>query len=135
MTPREKFVRWLFDDVWSRGRTGDLGELLGPLTFHHGGASRRTDGAELAALIGRWREGFPDLEFSVMDLVEQGDLVAVRARLRGTHTGRWRDRPASGRRMDVDVAMFFRWEDDRIVEVWEVDDAARREAQLEGSSS
>ena len=80
----------------------------------------------LHALITNWRTGFPDLTFEVCDLVEQADLVAARARLRGTHIGR----PATGRRIDYDVAFFVRWEEDRLAEVWEVDDGARRERQL-----
>jgi len=104
--------------------------VLGGLTFHYAGTARQTNGDELAVIINRWRDGFPDLQFSVEDLIEQDDRVAVRARLQGTHLGPWRDLPASGRRMDIDIAMFFRWEQDQIVEIWEVDDAARRNDQL-----
>ena len=134
MSSRSSFVRWLFDERWSQGQTETLANLLGPLTFHYAGAARQINGEQLAAIIDRWREGFPDLQFSVEDLVEQDDLVAVRARLQGTHVGPWRDLPGSGRRVDIDVAMFFRWEEDQIVEIWEVDDAARRTEQLKGAS-
>lgn len=130
MSSRSSFVRWLFDEVWSQGHTEALRSRLGPLHFHHAGAVRQTDGSELAAIIERWREGFPDLSFSVEDLIEQGDRIAVRARLQGTHLGPWRELHATGRRMDIDVAMFFRFDEDRLVEVWEVDDAARRDRQL-----
>ena len=134
MSSRSSLVRWIFDEVWSQGQTDALGSLLGPLTFHYAGAARQTSGDELAGIINRWRAGFPDLRFAVEDLVEQEDRVAVRARLQGTHLGPWRDLPASGRRMDIDVAMFFRWEGDQIAEIWEVDDAARRDQQLRDPS-
>jgi predicted ester cyclase len=134
VSSRSSVVRWLFEEVWSQGETEALASRIGPLTFHYAGTARRTDGGELALIIDRWREGFPDLQFSVEDLIEQGDRVAVRARLQGTHLGPWRDLPASGRRMDIDVAMFFRWEQDQIVEIWEVDDAARRDQQLKDPS-
>lgn len=130
MRSREAFVRWVFDEVWSAGHTAPLGSEVTEVTFHHGGASRQADGHQLAAVIDRWREGFPDLRFEVQDLVEQHDLVAVRARLQGTHLGAWRDVAASGRTMDVDVMMFFRFNGDDLVEIWEVDDAARRDRQL-----
>ena len=134
MSSRSSLVRWLFDEAWSQGQTDAVGSLLGPLTFHYGGAARQTNGEELAGIIDRWRAGFPDLRFTVEDLVEQEDRVAVRARLQGTQLGPWRDLSASGRRMDIDVAMFFRWEGDQIVEIWEVDDAARRDQQLSDPS-
>jgi predicted ester cyclase len=134
VSSRSSVVRWLFEEVWSQGETEALASRIGPLTFHYAGTARRTDGGELALIIDRWREGFPDLQFSVEDLIEQGDRVAVRARLQGTHLGPWRDLPASGRRMDIDVALFFSWEQDQIVEIWEVDDAVRRDQQLKDPS-
>lgn len=130
MEAREALVRWLFDQAWSQGRTETLGERIGDLTFHYGGTERRTDGADLARLIQAWRTGFPDLRFEIHDLVVQGERAAVRARLRGTHEGQWRGIGPTGRTMDIDVMMFFRWDGQELVEVWEVDDAARRDEQL-----
>ena len=133
MSPPEApaaLVRWLFEYAWSQGETDRLDELIGELTFHYGGSAIVTDGGRLRGLIGQYREGFPDLRFEVADLIEQGELIAVRSRLRGTHLGTWRDLAATGREIDYDVAMFFRFEAGRLVEVWEVDDAARRDRQL-----
>lgn len=124
------FVRWLFASAWSEGETDSLGERIGEVTFHYGGSAVATDGDRLRTLIGQYREGFPDLRFEVEDLIEQGDRIAVRARLRGTHLGTWRDLAPTGREVDIDVAMFFRFEGERLIEVWEVDDAARRDRQL-----
>lgn len=130
MGARAAFVRWLFDEVWSQGRTEGLGDEVGALTFHYGGTARQTDGEDLRTLVDSYRAGFPDLTLEVEDIVEDTDRVAVRVRMRGTHLGTWRDRPATGRSIDLDVAFFLRFEDDRLVEVWEVDDAARRDRQL-----
>ena len=105
-------------------------EEVGDVVFHYGNDARSTDGRALADVIDRWRRGFPDLRFAVEDLVEGSDLVAVRARLQGTHLGPWRDVPATGQQIDVAVMMFFRWKDDRVVEIWEVDDAQARDRQL-----
>lgn len=130
MGAKAAFIRSLFDEAWSQGRTETLTESVGELTFHYGGNATSTDGAALAKVIRSYRTGFPDLRFEVEDLIEDGDTVAVRARLRGTHEGPWRDLPATGRTIEYDVAMFFRFDGDRLVEVWEVDDAARRDRQL-----
>ncbi|MEX2550277.1 MAG: ester cyclase [Nitriliruptoraceae bacterium] len=123
-------VRWLFAAAWSDGETGSLPERVGAVTFHYGGSARETDGRALQDLITAYREAFPDLRFVVEDLVERGDRVAVRCRFTGTHRGRWRGFEPTGRTVDFDVAMFFRFEGGRLVEVWEVDDAARRDRQL-----
>jgi predicted ester cyclase len=130
MPRHEHVVRWLFDDVWSRGRTAALRDQVGEGTFRYGGAARPTDGVALAPVVDDWRRGFPDLRFDIEELVESGDRVAVRAQLRGTHEGEWRGHAPTGRRMDVDVMGFFRFDADCLVEIWEVDDAARRDRQL-----
>lgn len=132
MGARAEFIEWLFDDVWSQGRTEGLGDRIGALTFNYGGTARQTDGDDLRALVDSYRTGFPDLTMDVEDVIEDGDRAAVRIRMRGTHLGTWRDRPATGRSIDLDVAFFLRFEGDRLVEVWEVDDAARRDRQLDG---
>lgn len=123
-------MRWLFDAVWSQGQTDQLAQRVGEVTFHHSGAARRTDGRSLGVVVEQYRQAFPDLRFEVEDLVEQADRVAARLRLRGTHRGAWRELEATGRSIDIDVMMFFRFEDDRLVEIWEVDDRLRREEQL-----
>lgn len=130
MGTHEDLVRWLFDAVWSQGRTDGLDEAIGDVAFHYAGVARATDGRALRELVDAYRLGFPDLRFDVQDLVTEDDRVAARLRLRGTHRGTWRGIPATGRSVDIDVMMMFRFEGDRLVEVWEVDDALRLDRQL-----
>lgn len=124
-------VRWLFEAVWSRGETDDLDQRLGVHTFHYRDNTVDLDPARLAAVVDGWRTGFPDLEFQVIDLVAEGDMVATRCRLTGTHRGLWRDREPSGRAVDMAVMMFFRFDETGLVEAWELDDMAALEAQLD----
>lgn len=130
MDARVEFIRATFEEAWSRGRSAFLEDEVGDVLFHHGGERRLVNGRELRSVIESWRAGFPDLEFTVEDLIGQGERVAVRARLRGTHEGTWRGVPATGRKVDIAVMMFFRFEQERLVEIWEVDDALRRDRQL-----
>jgi predicted ester cyclase len=130
MSSRTRFVEWLFGTVWTQGETDAVDQEISELTFHYGDTRRRMDGAALREVIERWRTGFPDLRVDVEDVVEQDDRVALRARLRGTHLGPWRDLEATGRSIDMEVMMFLRWQDDRLVEVWELDDAPGRDRQL-----
>lgn len=123
-------VRWLFDAVWSRGETDDLTQRLGTHTFHYRDRVMALGPSDLAELIDGWRTGFPDLEFRIVDLVADGDLVATRCRLTGTHLGPWRGREPTGRAVDMGVMMFFRFDQTGLVEAWELDDMTALEAQL-----
>ncbi len=80
-------VRWLFAAAGDGRETGPLPMRVGPVTLHDSVGSRVTDGRALQELIEPYREGFSDLRFHVEDLLEQGDLMAARCRVIGTHRG------------------------------------------------
>lgn len=124
-------VQWLFEAVWSRGETDDLAQRLGPHTFHHRDSTMELGPSEFADLVDGWRTGLPDLEFRIVDLVADGDLVATRCRLTGTHLGPLRGREPTGHAVDMGVMMFFRFDETGLVEAWELDDMAALEAQLD----
>jgi len=66
----------------------------------------------------------------LLDLIQEGDLVAARVRYSGTHRGTWFGIPPTGRSIEVDEMMFFRFESGRLVEAWEVDDQLTMRTQL-----
>ncbi len=61
---------------------------------------------------------FPDLQQSIEDIFAQGDRVAVRVMLRGTHKGPFSGVPATGRQVNVRAAIIFRMSQNAITEVW-----------------
>jgi hypothetical protein len=94
-------VREIFDRVWNRGDFDGLdSRLVERVVFHYRRSTRTLEPDDLAALVTAWREAFPDLRFSIEDLVEDGDRVAARLTHSGTHRGRFRvwSRPEDGSR-------------------------------------
>jgi len=78
-----------------------------------------------------WREGaamfrgaFPDLHAEIEDIFGAGDRVAVRLRMRGTHTGDYLGMPATGRSISYVSHEFYRIEDGLIAEEWICSDLA-----------
>lgn len=63
-------------------------------------------------------EALPDLTVEVQLMVAEGDLVAVRSIMRGTHRGELMGVPPSGRRVAIDGIDILRVVDGRIVEHW-----------------
>lgn len=62
--------------------------------------------------------GVPDSVQEIREIFGQGDLVAVRARYRGTQTGPMGTFPPSGRKVDLPFHAILRLEQGRIAEIW-----------------
>lgn len=66
----------------------------------------------------RLREAFPDAQATLEDIVAEGDRVAYRLTLRGTHRGAFLGVPATEKRVTVSFTAIVRIEDGKIAEEW-----------------
>ena len=64
------------------------------------------------------RAAFPDLSVTVEDVVAEGDRVATRVIMRGTHQGEFQGISPTGKRVEVRAMDMFRISDGKIVEHW-----------------
>ena len=55
----------------------------------------------LFAAVAKMRAAFPDLEYTIEDMVAEGDKVAASIVMRGTHLGEFMGIPATGKRVTV----------------------------------
>jgi predicted ester cyclase len=72
----------------------------------------------------------PDLRFDVALVVANPPYLAARLEFDCTPKGRFLDLPVNGRRVRFFENLFYRFEADRIAEVWSIVDKAAIEAQL-----
>lgn len=79
-----------------------------------------------------YRTAFPDLEPRIEDTVSEGDKIAVRLRLRGTHEGSVFGVEPTGRRVEVARMVLHHVDDGRIVETGIVEDTLGLLQQLGG---
>lgn len=64
------------------------------------------------------REGFPDLNIAVEDVMAEEDRVAARVTMRGTHLGEFQGIAPTGKRVEVRAIDMFRIREGKIVEHW-----------------
>jgi len=82
--------------------------------------------AHLKDVIATLRTAFPDLHFDVHELVGEGDTVACRSTMTGTHQGPLRigpmaGLPVNGARVEVPHMHFFHYgADGRVTDLWHV---------------
>ena len=56
---------------------------------------------------------FPDIHFDLKNIVIGPQGVFEEAHATGTHKGLWRNQPATQRRVEFDVVIFFPWDPTR----------------------
>jgi steroid delta-isomerase-like uncharacterized protein len=64
------------------------------------------------------RAAFPDLSVTVENVVAEGDRVATRVIMRGTHRGEFQGIAPTGKRVEVRAMDMFRISEGKIVEHW-----------------
>lgn len=65
-----------------------------------------------------FRRSFDDMDWTVHNLVAEGDHVSARWEIAATHCGEFAGVPATGRRVRFDGMVLYRLADNRIAETW-----------------
>jgi NTE family protein len=119
----EDLVRTLVSDVWSDGDRTALATVLDEDSRLYLDAATDLVGRDAYwAFVARYREAFPDLELGIEDAVSEGDKIACRLRLRGTHEGSFMNVAPTGERVDATRMAIYHVDDGRIVETGIVED-------------
>ena len=77
-----------------------------------------------------FRSAIPDLRIVVEDMIAEGDKVAVRYTLEGTHEGELFGVPPTGQRLGIKSISVERVSDGKIIEHWRVTDSLDMMQQL-----
>ena len=74
--------------------------------------------------------GFPDYQTIIDDMIAEGDQVAARIKMTGTHSGEFMGIPPTGRRISFTGIYFARIAGGKIVEHWGEEDGVSLLQQL-----
>ena len=105
----KQLVRNLYESINS-GRIDDIKALLNKDL--EGGSE------QFVANITSLREGFPDIRFTIEDLIAEGDRVAVRWEWTATHTGTFRGIAPTNKRVENSGIAIYQFRDGRIIRSW-----------------
>lgn len=113
----------MVDEVVNQGKFEVVDELFDPSYVDHSAPPGAPPGLEgVKAVFGMFRAGFPDVHFTVDDMVADGDVVATLVHGEGTNTGPFMGMPPSNQHARWRSVGFFRVTDDKIVEHWGIPD-------------
>lgn len=72
----------------------------------------------MKAMYEEYYAAFPDLRQEIVELVAEGDVVAVFLLTKGTHNGEFRGVPPTGNEITVEDTGLIRIEEGQIVDLW-----------------
>jgi len=115
-----------FEEVWNAGDESAVDRLFAADGRAHG----LTDewGVEIVGPAGfkpffrKYKAAFPDLRMEVAQTVSEGDLIAVRFIVRGTHRGDSIGIMATNRPVEFQGMCILRLSGGQIVEAWNITD-------------
>ncbi len=118
-TESKALVRRFLAEGIERGDPAAFDELLAPDVSDHAAAPGLPPGSEgWQRNRGIMATGFPDLRFTIEDLLADGDKVIARTVFTGTHRGDFFGLPATGKAVTVSSIHIFRLDAGCIVEHW-----------------
>jgi steroid delta-isomerase-like uncharacterized protein len=89
-----------------------------------------TGAQALKEVFSRLHRVFPDLQVTIEDLIAEGDKVASRNTVTGTHLGEYMGQPPTGKRVAYNEIFIFRFAGGRIAETWGVVDVFSQMRQI-----
>ena len=118
MTAENKVVMRRFVEFINTGNESLAEELISPdATFHVPGRPEPMRGpAGYLAVIGMMRGGFPDIQWTLEEMIAEDDKVAARFTMRGTHQGVFFGVPPTGKAIAVQAMNFYRLSGGQFVE-------------------
>lgn len=115
----EWVVRW-FRDVWSHADGGLLAEYAcDPFDFHlPGGRTLTLSHQEYLNFITIWCQRFKDVNFTIKDVVNDGEKTVALYHCTATYNGGWARIPARKQHVTMTGMVFFKRTDGKITDCW-----------------
>ena len=121
--------RWV--ELWNAGDVDAIGDLVAAAYVRHDPSAPEVRGPEAQRqLVAMYLAAFPDLRFTVEDLIAADDRVTTRLTARATHRGELLGIPPTGNEVTIAAMETYRIAGGRIAEQWVVMDALGMLQQL-----
>jgi len=113
-------IRRLIEEVWNNGNLALVDELLVTDYVFHDPTGMDLHGLdEYKQRVSSIRNAFPDLHFTIDDVIAEGDKVVHRWSLSATHKREFRGIKPTGKKVTIWAIGIERIADGKFVETWE----------------
>lgn len=123
LRPREVVRR--IEQAWNAGRLDELDRYFSPSFQTDTGPPGLPPGLATAKMAHQMSlQAFPDRKIEILDIIEEGDKVAVRCQMTGTNTGGlpWLGVPANDAKVAIQWISLYQVKNGKVVAHWAVND-------------
>ena len=112
-------VRRFYDEVFNKKNRAAIDEFIDPNQVDHAAPPGTPGGlAGAKQTIGMYLTAFPDLHFTVEDMIAEGDKLVARLTVRGTQQGAFMGIPPTGKHVTATAIDISRMAGGKSVEHW-----------------
>lgn len=108
----------VFEEGINGGDDAVFDEVISPDYVNHSMPAPAPGSEGFKQVTAMFRAAYPDLRVTVEDVVAEGDRVATRGTMSGTHQGEFMGVPATGRPVEIPYIDIWRVEGSKGVENW-----------------
>ena len=116
----KELCRRFFEEVFNKLDQNTATEIISPrFVTHHPAYPEGIHGIEgVNQVIATFRGGLPDLQYTIQDMIAEGDKVVVRWIAHGTHQGTFLGIPPTGKKVAATGIDIFRIAFGKLEEAW-----------------
>jgi steroid delta-isomerase-like uncharacterized protein len=110
--------RW-YQDLWDNWNLSTADDLFtSDYRLHLPGIPTSMDREATKAVVKMFSASFPDLQHTIDEMIAEGNAVAARWTIRGTHRGDFQGIPATGQSVKLSGTTVHHLADGKIAETW-----------------
>ena len=118
-------------EAFANGNVAAFDDLISADYVEHSPAPDQGPGIEgLKQMATMFRSAFPDLKFTIEDLIAEGDKVVGRMAFTGTHKGEFMGMAATNKQINIQEIHIVRISGGKMVEHWGIEDSMTMMQQL-----
>ncbi|HEX8632680.1 MAG TPA: ester cyclase [Pyrinomonadaceae bacterium] len=117
-------VRRFYEELWNERNIEVADEIIAADCVTHQLGSGVADAGTprppelIKQHVAAWLAGFPDLHFTIEQVLAEADRVVTHSRMRGTHSGAWQGLAPTGRAVSLPMIVIQRIRGGKIAEDW-----------------
>lgn len=114
----KKIVQRLFNEGMNERKFQVFDEFISDKFVNHGIPNATTGPKGFKAIVQQFLDSFPDMQITIQEIIAEGETVATRGHLSGTHKGEFMGINATGKKVRVDYVDFWKLNNGKCIENW-----------------